>query len=348
MGISPDGDELIVADPSTGDARPDRHRGARRHADDRRRAAPREPDQGGGGDHRRRHPVLSAGLDPARARPGDARRRRRGVVADAPSPASASRRRATSCASASGGGITLIDRPPAARPGCSERPGRGQCGAARPAPRDGHRVPARVRVLRPAGPRLAARHRWHGGGTAWTSRIRGSIRAAAAGDDAAFTALMRDAQPHVWRFVRHLLGDDDLAADVTQETFVRVAPHRSAGSASTPGSRPGCSRSPATRPSTSSAGGAPAQRHRAAVAPTRGGADALARHRAQGGARRRCRRGCGRRSCSSRSSVCATRTPPRCSTSRTGTVKSRVFRARARAGRLVRRGHARSRRAARG
>ena len=29
----------------------------------------------------------------------------------------------------------------------------------------------------------------------------------------------------MWRFVRHLLGDDELAADVTQETFVRV--HRS-------------------------------------------------------------------------------------------------------------------------
>lgn len=48
------------------------------------------------------------------------------------------------------------------------------------------------------------------------------IRAAAAGDEAAFTLLMRLAQPHVWRFMRHLLGDDELAADVTQETFVRV------------------------------------------------------------------------------------------------------------------------------
>ena len=48
------------------------------------------------------------------------------------------------------------------------------------------------------------------------------IRAAAAGDEAAFTALMRSAQPHVWRFLRHLLGNDEQAADVTQETFVRV------------------------------------------------------------------------------------------------------------------------------
>lgn len=53
------------------------------------------------------------------------------------------------------------------------------------------------------------------------------IRAAAAGDEAAFTALVRSAQPHVWRFLRHLLGDDELAADVTQDTFVRV--HRSLG-----------------------------------------------------------------------------------------------------------------------
>ncbi len=51
------------------------------------------------------------------------------------------------------------------------------------------------------------------------------IRSAAAGDEAAFTELMRASQPHVWRFVRHLLGDDEQAADVTQETFIRV--HRS-------------------------------------------------------------------------------------------------------------------------
>jgi RNA polymerase sigma-70 factor, ECF subfamily len=51
------------------------------------------------------------------------------------------------------------------------------------------------------------------------------IRSAAAGDEHAFTALMRSVQPHVWRFVRHLLGDDEQAADVTQETFIRV--HRS-------------------------------------------------------------------------------------------------------------------------
>lgn len=48
------------------------------------------------------------------------------------------------------------------------------------------------------------------------------IRAAASGDEAAFTALMRATQPHVWRFLRHLLGDEELAADVTQETFIRV------------------------------------------------------------------------------------------------------------------------------
>lgn len=52
-----------------------------------------------------------------------------------------------------------------------------------------------------------------------------TIRAAAGGDEVAFTALVRDAQPHVWRFLRHLLGDPDRAADVTQETFIRV--HRS-------------------------------------------------------------------------------------------------------------------------
>jgi RNA polymerase sigma-70 factor, ECF subfamily len=52
-----------------------------------------------------------------------------------------------------------------------------------------------------------------------------TVRAAAAGDHAAFAAIVRTTQPHVWRFLRHLLGDPDVAADVTQETFVRV--HRS-------------------------------------------------------------------------------------------------------------------------
>lgn len=48
------------------------------------------------------------------------------------------------------------------------------------------------------------------------------IRAAAGGDEAAFTAIVREAQPHVWRFLRHLLGDEERAADVCQDTFIRV------------------------------------------------------------------------------------------------------------------------------
>jgi RNA polymerase sigma-70 factor, ECF subfamily len=52
-----------------------------------------------------------------------------------------------------------------------------------------------------------------------------TIRSAAAGDLVAFTSIVRACQPHVWRFVRHLVGDDELATDLTQETFVRV--HRS-------------------------------------------------------------------------------------------------------------------------
>ena len=48
------------------------------------------------------------------------------------------------------------------------------------------------------------------------------IRAAGAGDAAAFEELVRAYQIHVWRFLRHLLGDPALAEDVTQETFVRV------------------------------------------------------------------------------------------------------------------------------
>jgi len=48
------------------------------------------------------------------------------------------------------------------------------------------------------------------------------IRAAGSGDMTAFEDLVRAYQAHVWRFLRHLLGDPVLAEDVTQETFVRV------------------------------------------------------------------------------------------------------------------------------
>ncbi len=49
-----------------------------------------------------------------------------------------------------------------------------------------------------------------------------AIRAAMAGDPAAFESLVRAYQVPVWRFLRHLLGDGALAEDVTQETFVRL------------------------------------------------------------------------------------------------------------------------------
>jgi RNA polymerase sigma-70 factor (ECF subfamily) len=48
------------------------------------------------------------------------------------------------------------------------------------------------------------------------------IRAAAAGDTAAFEELVHAYQAHVWRFLRHLLGDPTQAEDVTQETFIRI------------------------------------------------------------------------------------------------------------------------------
>jgi RNA polymerase sigma-70 factor, ECF subfamily len=51
------------------------------------------------------------------------------------------------------------------------------------------------------------------------------VRAAVAGDLAAFEWLVRCYQVHVWRFLRHLLGDSALAEDVTQETFLRVYQH---------------------------------------------------------------------------------------------------------------------------
>ena len=48
------------------------------------------------------------------------------------------------------------------------------------------------------------------------------VRAARDGDLDAFEHLVRTYQAPVWRFLRHLLGDAELAEDVTQETFVRV------------------------------------------------------------------------------------------------------------------------------
>jgi RNA polymerase sigma-70 factor (ECF subfamily) len=48
------------------------------------------------------------------------------------------------------------------------------------------------------------------------------IRAAKAGDLAAFEQLVRDHQQPVWRFLRRMLGDDALAEDVAQETFIRL------------------------------------------------------------------------------------------------------------------------------
>jgi RNA polymerase sigma-70 factor (ECF subfamily) len=48
------------------------------------------------------------------------------------------------------------------------------------------------------------------------------IRAAAAGDVPAFADLVRQVQGHVWRFLLHLVGDADLAADLTQDTLVKA------------------------------------------------------------------------------------------------------------------------------
>jgi RNA polymerase sigma-70 factor, ECF subfamily len=48
------------------------------------------------------------------------------------------------------------------------------------------------------------------------------VQAAMDGDLAAFERLVRIYQAHVWRFLRHLLGDAALAEDVTQETFLRL------------------------------------------------------------------------------------------------------------------------------
>ena len=48
------------------------------------------------------------------------------------------------------------------------------------------------------------------------------VRAAAAGDVHAFEVIVCAYRSRVWRFLRRLLGDADLAEDCTQETFLRV------------------------------------------------------------------------------------------------------------------------------
>ncbi|HEX6420675.1 MAG TPA: RNA polymerase sigma factor [Acidimicrobiales bacterium] len=48
------------------------------------------------------------------------------------------------------------------------------------------------------------------------------MRAASAGDLDAFEQIVRAYQQQVWRFLRRMLGDDGLAEDVAQETFLRL------------------------------------------------------------------------------------------------------------------------------
>lgn len=50
----------------------------------------------------------------------------------------------------------------------------------------------------------------------------GDVEAAAGGDAAAFERIVRAMQGYVWRYVVHLLGDPGLAEDVSQEVFLRV------------------------------------------------------------------------------------------------------------------------------
>ncbi len=48
------------------------------------------------------------------------------------------------------------------------------------------------------------------------------VRAAASGDQRAFEALVRSTQADVWRFLRHLVADDDLARELAQDTYLKV------------------------------------------------------------------------------------------------------------------------------
>ncbi len=53
------------------------------------------------------------------------------------------------------------------------------------------------------------------------SNLEGFARRAANGDRQAFEALCRALQEDVWRYCWALTGDDDLAAEAAQETFLR-------------------------------------------------------------------------------------------------------------------------------
>ncbi len=52
--------------------------------------------------------------------------------------------------------------------------------------------------------------------------LRALVERAQLGDEAAFEAIYGDLAPRVLRFVRHYLGDPDLAEEVMQVTFMRV------------------------------------------------------------------------------------------------------------------------------
>ena len=51
---------------------------------------------------------------------------------------------------------------------------------------------------------------------------RATIEAALAGDEGAFVALVRPLERPVWRFLVRMVGDESLASDLAQDTFVRV------------------------------------------------------------------------------------------------------------------------------
>lgn len=48
---------------------------------------------------------------------------------------------------------------------------------------------------------------------------------AQAGDSNAFDLLHESLEPALWRFVRRLIGDDYLAEDIVQETFITLYTH---------------------------------------------------------------------------------------------------------------------------
>jgi RNA polymerase sigma-70 factor, ECF subfamily len=78
-----------------------------------------------------------------------------------------------------------------------------------------------VELFRPAGAPFLRKHVAQPSGGAGLSSLELAARRAATGDGQAFEAVCRALQDDVWRYCYALVGDPELAAEAAQETFLR-------------------------------------------------------------------------------------------------------------------------------